>query len=121
MKPFIALPLLLLSLWPLTAAPAPVLYAYSGELNGVPCQVALAWAKSDDVAGFLERTGGKPLMLRLEGENYMQGKMRLKAARGYEDIAILSLSKSTEGGKTKWSGIITFKDGQALPISFRRL
>lgn len=103
----------------LSAAPAPV-SNYSGELNGIPIKAWLWW-NGDDVVGFLDRLDGKPMTMRLAGENSTQGKMTLKGMQGYGDAAILRLSRSKEGGTTVWSGTAQFKDGTTLPVIFKKI
>lgn len=101
------------------AAPAPV-SNYAGELNGIPVKAWLWW-EGDDVVGFLNRLDGKPMTMRLAGENHTQGKMTLKAMQGYGDAAILRLTRKKEGGTTVWSGVAEFKEGVALTVVLKKI
>ena len=110
--------LALLGLGNATAAPAAVT-TYTGELNGIPCKAWLWW-DGDDVVGFLDRVDGKPMTLRLAGENRTQGKMTLKAMQAYSDVGIMRLTRLKQNGVTVWSGMIQFKDGTSLNVMLKK-
>lgn len=118
----------------LPAAEGPKMNSYYGDMARTPCQLFLAWTKSDDVTGFLTTLDGKNLTFRLSGENYRQGFITLKASLGYGDAGIIELKKEpsrTSGTGDQllkqgfdadfvWNGTFTFKNGIKSPVTFIR-
>lgn len=96
------------------------MYTYQGELNGIPCRLGLAWVSPDDVVGYLERLDGQKMILRLSGENATQGTMKLQASQRTKGEGLMTLSKGSDDGKTRWEGTMKFNDGTSLPIWFVR-
>lgn len=96
------------------------LRAYSGELNGIPLKVGLVWVSTSDVVGYLERLDGQQMVLRLSGENTMEGSLTLYAAQQKQNEGVMTLTKSAIGDTIRWEGTMKFNDGTSLPIWFSR-
>ena len=88
-------------------------------VGGIPASASLIW-HGDDVVGFITRKDGKPMTMRLAGDNRTPAKLHLKAMQGYGDLAVIEMDSSIVGAN-QWWGHIVFKGGLKKEIQFTKM